>query len=214
MKYTCGIVGGGRQGAGNPQPYTTDLARKPWTHKEAYEAHPECSLEWIHDSDKAKVVHSPFRPHARIVSICTEAKFHLESLYEVFEYTRPLAIFMEKPLASSVDECMEIISKCNDENVILAVNHQRAWEMPGVVHYGGDKLETGSHAAEIANRLGMELVHSPNGIKHLSIHLFDQGPMVSLLAITDIIRCIETPSKSPRCSGEDGLRAVERALSA
>ena len=84
--------------------------------------------------------------------------------------------------------------------------------MPGVVHYGGDKLETGSHAAEIANRLGMELVHSPNGIKHFSIHLFDQGPMVSLKALDDIISCIEDDRVTTMCTGEDGLKAVERAL--
>lgn len=105
-----------------------------------------------------------------IVSICTPASLHLTSVKEALLFS-PSIIFMEKPLASDLDEAEEIIGLCKAADVRLVVNISRRWdevlkqfiddihggrwgELRRVVGiYGKGLKNNGSHMLEIISRL-------------------------------------------------------------
>ena len=110
-----------------------------------------------------------------IVSICTPASLHLTSVKEALAFS-PSVIFMEKPLASDLDEAAEIIDLCKAADVRLVVNISRRWdsvlqqfiddirsgkwgELRRVVGvYGKGLKNNGSHMLEIIHRLTGKVV--------------------------------------------------------
>ncbi|MBM3459944.1 MAG: Gfo/Idh/MocA family oxidoreductase, partial [Armatimonadetes bacterium] len=65
------------------------------------------------------------RPH--IVSIATPATFHADLVCRAAA-AGVRAIWCEKAMAASLQECDRMLDICRRHNVLLAVNHQRRWD--------------------------------------------------------------------------------------
>ena len=68
-----------------------------------------------------------FKPE--VVSICTPTNTHAKIACAVAAYPSVKSIFLEKPIAQSLEETDAIIDACRDHNVKLTVNHQRRWNI-------------------------------------------------------------------------------------
>jgi len=64
----------------------------------------------------------------QIISICAPTKFHLSIVSEVSKYKSVKAIFIEKPVGNSYDECINIEKICDEKKIILASNYMRRWD--------------------------------------------------------------------------------------
>lgn len=177
----------------------------------AYEMHPRCELMWGYD-ELVERSFGKFYPGIDILSICVPARRHLQEIHKQITFIKPKAFLLEKPMAMTVSECDQIIDVCLEYSIVLAINHQRAWELGGTVEWSGDPLENGAHAAELANRLHLNLSRKVAPYASLSINTYAGGPMVSLRAIDDIIACIEGRKEKPACDGWAGREAVRVAL--
>lgn len=108
-----------------------------------------------------------FKPE--IVSICTPTLTHAGITCDVASYPFVKAIFLEKPIAQSLEEANLIIEACKKHNVQLAVNYTRRWETlwnmvqaHGLVNpddkihnmvgiHPGPLLRTGTHMLDLFN---------------------------------------------------------------
>ena len=222
--YRCVVIGCGLAGREMPQ-----------NHLQGYLQHPRCEVVLIIDKDPAKIKGAPvsscqikqikfFRPD--IVSIATPEETHLEVFREVLSYWTPQAFFIEKPLATSMDACEEIISVCEENGIVLAVNHARAWDSdvrrkrPTVISYGGKPWRNDVHAFHLACMYGriphteikLEEVEE-NGLWADGEKLWgDIRPNCMDKAISDIIACIEDRKPYPEGHGYDAEMAVEGVL--
>ena len=130
----CGKIAGG---------FDTPFSSKIRTHAKAFQAHPDCKLVGVSDSDKhqasdfAKKWKTPFytvdfenlisscKPD--ILSICSPTETH----FEIFEYACKNAIpiiWLEKPAANSLKEVEQMIELSEKFNVEVWVNYYRRYE--------------------------------------------------------------------------------------
>lgn len=105
-----------------------------------------------------------FQP--QIVSICTPTPTHASITCEVANHPSVKAIFLEKPIAQSLEEADRIIKACEKNQIKLAVNYTRRWhplwqatkklshfdEIISIVGFHhGPLLRTGTHMLDIFN---------------------------------------------------------------
>lgn len=109
-----------------------------------------------------------------IVSIATPATVHAEMVIAAAE-VGVKAIWCEKAMAASLQECEEMMAACEKAGTVLAINHQRRWDDRYLVlkrfldtgeigqlqavqiHFGGGRLcRGGSHAFDLARFFAQE----------------------------------------------------------
>ena len=66
--------------------------------------------------------------HCDMVSVCTPVETHCQIVCDIAPYVK--AIYCEKPMATTLEECDEMIKACKKHNVILQINHQRRFSRP------------------------------------------------------------------------------------
>lgn len=140
MIYRAGIVGCGRIGS----EFDDDPKRK-WvaTHAGAYSAISKTKLVAVADINKEKLekcakkwgVKSVYTDYKKMLknedldflSICTWSSTHLEIAKEAL-YTGVKAIWCEKPIANNLKSADEMIKICEENNIVLMIDHQRRYD--------------------------------------------------------------------------------------
>ena len=174
-----GVMGQIADGLGGKHP----VWYPPCCHADAYEMHPRTELVTGATRDpgrqdrfreaRKKPVYSHYqemleKEQPDIVSIATPATMHAEMVMAAAE-AGAKAIWCEKAMAVSLDECDEMIAACERSGTILCINHQRRWDdrYHGIrrlvdageigklqavqIHFGGGRLcRGGSHAFDLA----------------------------------------------------------------
>ena len=101
-----------------------------------------------------------FEPN--VVSICTPTPTHKEIAVAAAQTSSVKAIFLEKPIASTVKDAKAIIEACKENNVRLTVNFTRRWNPVyaslkdssfdfAVGMHPGPLLRTGVHMLDLFN---------------------------------------------------------------
>ena len=142
MKYKAAIIGLGQIG------FKIDLdpfRKIIWSHAKAYDHIKNIKLIGVSEIDKKKIpTFAKYYPKVKIyedyldllnknkidvVSICTPTKTHLNIIKTIIKCSsKPKVIFCEKPMGRNFKECKEIISLCNEYNVVLGTNYMRRWD--------------------------------------------------------------------------------------
>jgi predicted dehydrogenase len=105
-----------------------------------------------------------FQP--QVVSICTPTNTHHQMVLEVAKHSCVKAIFLEKPIAQSLQEADEMIDACARKHIRLTVNYTRRWDhvymkwcehsldleiSTMIGHHPGPLLRTGTHMLDLFN---------------------------------------------------------------
>lgn len=143
--YRAGIIGCGRIAS-----TIEDELRKapgfglfPYTHAGAYRRHPRTKLVAAADIDGSKLnafgkrwgvtaLYSDYREMLErerldIVSVAALSRLHYEMTMEVAKHPVK-GLFLEKPVAHSLDEADEMIAACRSAGIKVAVNHTRTFD--------------------------------------------------------------------------------------
>ncbi len=140
IRYKAAIIGCGRIGCG----FDEDPKRKNIsTHAGAYSNNLEIELVALADVDQealekySKRFNVPRKytdykemlanEKLDIISVCTWNKTHFEIVQEAVK-RGVKAIFCEKPISDNVNSAKEMIKICNENNVLLMINHQRRFD--------------------------------------------------------------------------------------
>lgn len=152
-----------------------------WTHAGAYAAIPEIELVAGADPDTERLRrfaarrdrvrgYRDYRAMLRsesvhLLSVCAPTALHHEMVLEAVK-AGVKAVFCEKPLASTMEEAVEMVAACESAGVVLAVNHTRRWE--GVYHRAKRLVDQGA-----IGRLESMVGHYPGKVFTMGTHLFD-----------------------------------------
>ena len=119
------------------------LRKETWSHVSAYEKCRHTELIGVVDDDEESVL--LFKKQFNnipaflsigelmgdqdidIVSICTPTATHYPVLKEILKYPVK-AVFCEKPIASTIQDAINMVEMCAAKNVFLSVNHTRRWD--------------------------------------------------------------------------------------
>jgi len=206
----CAVIGCGRIGCG----FDDLKSNKIRTHAKAYFNNKNTKLVALCDIDKLKLKKYSKKYNVRntftnamemfkelefdCVSICTSSENHLE-LVDLAIKSKVRGIFLEKPISNDLKNAKKIIKNCNQNQVILAVNHQRRFDpfyqqLSNLIHsnkigeiqlisifYGGGIANTCSHVFDIL-RLFFGEVKSVSGTysKNKSLNNLDPNLDVNL----------------------------------
>tara|TARA_B110000495_G_C23043752_1_gene628667 strand:+ start:10511 stop:11539 length:1029 start_codon:yes stop_codon:yes gene_type:complete len=99
------------------------------------------------------------------LSICTRANSHLETVKIASKFNIK-GIIIEKPISDSLLHVKKIIKLCEDNNIILAINHQRRFDP--FYHELSDKIKNGL-IGDIEN----VTLYYGGGISNTGSHIFD-----------------------------------------
>lgn len=152
-----------------------------WTHAGAYAAVPEVELVAGADTDSDRLrrfldrrrVPNGYRDYREmlrsekihLLSICSPTALHHKMVLEGVG-AGVKAIFCEKPLASTVEEAVEMVEACEQAGVVLAVNHSRRWES---IYIRARKLVAQGEIGCLKSVVG----HYPGKVFTMGTHLFD-----------------------------------------
>jgi predicted dehydrogenase len=75
-----------------------------------------------------------------VISICSPTSYHAHHL-EIALRLKPKLIFCEKPVTTSLEETERLVEKCQNTNILLAVNYTRRWDpdiskLQALIHSG------------------------------------------------------------------------------
>lgn len=197
------IIGGGNIAGGfDAQRQSSSL---PLTHAGAFTAHGGFELTACVEPDDAKrdafmarwgVKHS-FQDmtqaaasglHFDVVSICSPSSTHHANAVTTLAL-KPRLVFCEKPLCLSVAKAEDLVRRCNDAGVLLAVNHNRRWDSAVIElkselargewgalrsatgYYNKGVLNNGSHLVDLLHYLV-----GPLALVHAGIPIHDFWP--------------------------------------
>lgn len=178
-KLRCGIIGCGRIGCGFDDIRSKKLIR---THALSYYKNAKADLVTLCDIDKKKLMHYGKKykiknvyENSKImfknekldcVSICTTVNEHFELVRQAIK-SNVKGIIIEKPISDSLESARKIVKMCKDSNIVLAVNHQRRFDVfyhslvkiinnkkngniqSVNVYYGGGIANSGSHICDV-----------------------------------------------------------------
>ena len=157
FNYRCGVIGLGRIGAEFHD-----------NHVKAYQDSLQCDLVAVSDVDGSKALLVPDVPlytnymdmvknsDMGIVSVCTPPETHRKIVCDIAPYV--LAIYCEKPIATTLSDADAMIEECHKFGTILQINHQRRFVCPKFTFSRG-MLNTGTHAFDLIRQLFGEVVH-------------------------------------------------------
>jgi len=143
--YRAGIIGCGRIAS-----TIEDAVRKapgfglfPYTHAGAYQRHPRTQLVAAADINESalnafgerwgmKALYTDYREMLQreqldIVSVAAISRLHHEMTLEAAKH-RVKGIFLEKPIAHSLQEADEMIAACRQAGIKVAINHTRTFD--------------------------------------------------------------------------------------
>lgn len=169
--YKAGIIGAGRIGVEFED-----------CHKTAYEKCPDTELVFIRDIDPAKCWGEV--QHVDILSICTPPETHKAVLHRWITYAK--AIYLEKPIATTLEDADAMINLCHNWGVILQVNHQRRFGRP-TMYFNRGVLNNGTHAFDMLRMLFGEPYTRSSPPDNLNTYAFYSGAGVQYVDV------IETP---------------------
>jgi len=175
--YRAGIVGCGRIAS----LFDSDPKRKgAATHAGAYSRHPRVELAAAADlnpqalkafgerwnvanlyDDPAKMLREQ---QLDIVSVCTPTVTHRDIAMMALD-AGARAIFCEKPIAASLGQADEMVRRCDEAGVLLAVNHLRRWDP--LHHRAKD------YVAESLGRVQQVVGYYTAGLANTASHLLD-----------------------------------------
>lgn len=113
-----------------------------------------------------------------IVSVCTPVETHCQIVCDVAPYVK--AIYCEKPMATTLEECDKMIKACKDSDTILQINHQRRFIKPKFT-FSREIIDTGTHAFDLLNKLfGKITMVSKDKV------LFESGHQIEIEYINDM----------------------------
>lgn len=232
--YKAGIIGAGWIGAGISHvvnQYKYDC------HARAYKECADTELIFIHDAERerAKIAVRRWKvPLAcivepiDIVSICTPPETHLEIVQGILALAGIKAIYLEKPIATTLEDADKIIKLCKLCGVTLQVNHQRRFMNP-VMRFSRDIVDTGTHAFDLLRHLFGEIkeltvsqVTFESGFTvnieytQTSRHIFEldcthNSEAMILKGVGHLVQCLKEGTQ-PISTGEDARRALELCL--
>lgn len=154
----------------------------PLTHAGAFTSHGGFSLAACVDPDlqkreafrshwQVRQAHSTFDPaeykrgEFDVISICSPTAKHAEQI-EAALNLKPKLIFCEKPVTANLADTIQCVQRCEDENVLFAINHTRRWA-PDVLRLQHE-LKTG-HWGQVRSVVG----HYNKGILNNGSHMLD-----------------------------------------
>lgn len=126
-------------------------------HLQAYLENPRCQVVAVCDIDKEKLsrfssafptiafyqdYHDLLTHDLDIVSVCTPTSTHCKIVCDCAPFVK--AIYCEKPMASTLKGCDQIIEACKKSGTILQINHQREF-LPPTFKFSRDIIDTGTH---------------------------------------------------------------------
>lgn len=76
--------------------------------------------------------------HFDVISICSPSTCHAHDL-EIALRLKPMLIFCEKPVTTSLADAERLVAECSNANISLAVNYTRRWD-PDILKLRGDML--------------------------------------------------------------------------
>ena len=128
-----------------------------------------------------------------IVSVATYANVHAEIVLACAAAGVP-AIYCEKPIAQTAAAAMEMLEACRQRNVLLAINHNRRFELNhrrlrDLISDGGLGSVTSVSAQWSAGRLG-----------NVGTHMFDAVLMLTSRRAKAVSGCLDRAGK-PDCRG-------------
>lgn len=140
--YKAGIIGTGYIGT-----------KANDSHLEAYADCDDIQLRSLQDKGfKLKDLEG-----CEILSVCTPPETHLGIVAEIIQLESLKAIYLEKPIATTLSDAQKIINLCRDANILLVVNHQRQFINPKFTFSRGI-LHTGTHVFDLIRKLFGEIV--------------------------------------------------------
>ena len=213
--YNAGVVGCGRIGS----IFDSDEKRKIISsHCGAYNYNKRTKLITVCDVDKKKAIQSKEqwlvnsfyidykkmldKEVIDILSVCTQPEYHEEIInYAVNKNIK--AIFCEKPISTNLESAKNIISKCKDNNILLAVNHFRRWDKFFISLKNNLKKNTYGKIEHVN-------FYYTRGIANTGSHLFDLlrylfGDVYSIQSISFLDEIENDPTISCILEFENGL---------
>jgi predicted dehydrogenase len=134
----------------------------------------------------------------QIVSICTLVETHLDLVKQAAKFNVK-AIFLEKPISTSLKDAKKIIEICNKNNILLIVDHQRRFDpfyqkikllvknkkigkiQKVNVYYGSGVSNTGSHLFDLLRMFFGEIKFlESNFSKNISNNIKDPNVEIKL----------------------------------
>ncbi len=239
MKYRTAIIGCGWIGCGISN-NTTDI--KSDTHMKAYLDCPNTELVALCDN-KRFVPFTEIRQYddymkmvdcetPDIVSVCTPPETHCEIVCNIAPFVK--AIYCEKPMATNLKECDEMIRVCHTHGAILQINHERRFMTP-IFTFSRGIIDSGTHVFDLIRHLFGEVatvtkdyVITEHGLR-ININYVDTSgfpwkeshiggfecmhsdkPMI-LKGVEHLVDCLNNHHESVS-SGEDGREALRLTL--
>ena len=173
----CAIIGCGRIGCGFDDKTTKTIM----THAGSYFNNSNTKLIALCDIDQKKLkkygkkynINNLYTTSDEMfenetidcVSICTLVDTHLELVTQAVKHGIK-AIFLEKPISNSLHTAKKIINICNDNNVILLIDHQRRFDP--FFHTLKDLIQT----KKLGTIQSINIYYG-SGISNTGSHIFD-----------------------------------------
>ncbi len=149
-----------------------------------------------------------------IVSVCTPVETHCQIVYDIAPFVK--AIYCEKPMAVTLEECDKMIEACEKHNTILQINHQRRFVRPVFRvnrRTNRDIINTLTHAMDILgyydleDDVDIEEVESDESVFELKF----ERPRMILAGVEHLVSCLGNGGGSVS-DGLDGRLALQRCL--
>jgi len=146
-----------------------------------------------------------------IISICTPPETHLELVHSLIN-EQPKAIYLEKPIATTLEDADKIIELCHKNNIILQVNHQRRFGTP-TFYFSRGILNTGTHMFDMLRMLNLvdktKIVEVDTDEPIFEFKIPTEG--LILKGVEHLVECIKL-NKSSISSGYEAREALKLCL--
>ena len=148
-----------------------------------------------------------------IVSICTPPETHLAVVKEVMNLQFIKGIYLEKPIATTLEDADEIIRLCHEREIILQINHQRRFGRPAFFFSRG-VLNTMSHGYDMLRQLHIpiemvDIVEIKTNKPIFELRIPTEGLIAK--GVQHLIDCVENHKQSIS-SGEEARESLKLCL--
>jgi len=162
---------------------------------------PKFKGEFRHYMDMVK------RENLDIVSVCTPVETHCKIVCDIAPHVK--AIYCEKPMASTLEECDKMIEVCAKNDTILQINHQRRFVKP-LFRFSRDLMDTGTHVFDWLNHHQVDAdIEYVNTQEHIFELVVTRKRMI-LAGVNFLVDCLDTglDTISSGFEGKEALRLI------